>query len=244
MSEAVAVIGSNALVLDTETAEELELEIGMVAASAEQLSVKDEETAGKAAELKKRISKLKKRVTDAWEPHRVKAKEGYDAVLEGKKTMLAPVEKAEKTVAKELNDYAYQLEQQRRAEEEARRKLLEEAMVAKLEEAAKAESSGDSSGAETAMAEAEVYDSMAVPAAPAPEKLNDAMKQKVGWEIMDIDVKAVPLCIRTTDGRYIRVQLGNKAVVEALVKQAIEAEQGSISIPGVAFRETMKVSVR
>ena len=240
MNEAIATVGSNALVLDTDRASELELEISMLTQRAESISVKDEATLNAAAELKKTLSKMKKTVEAEWEPYRVKTKSAYDSVIAGKKSMVSPLEKAEKMVTGEINAYAYEIEKKRIAEEAARQKAIEEAMAAKLEEAAKAETEGDAVGAEMAMAEAEVYDSLTTQTAPAPAKLSgSSMSQKVGWEIVTLVADMVPINI---SGQI--VHMNNKAVVEQLVKKAIEQAGGNISIPGVTFRETMKVNVR
>lgn len=238
MSEEIAVVGNNALTEERDPAKSLgELATGLEAA-AMSISVKNETDVMIATNFKKQVAQVKKRVTEYWEPLRVDAKKAYDTVLEKKKEMLGPVERAEKIISGKLGDYAYKIELKRRAEEAARQKALEEATSAKLEEAARAESAGDAIGADMAMAEAEVYDSLSAQTQEAPAKIS-GMTQKLGWEIVSLSPGLVPINICGQE-----VHITNKAVVEQLVRKAIEQADGKISIPGVVFKETMKVSTR
>ncbi len=239
MSEAIAVVGSNALAVETEEVKDLGQQASKIELMAKALEVKDAATSAGAAEFRKNASKLKKKIEGYWEPLRVDAKKAYDNVLAKKKDMLTPVESADKIVAQKINDYAYAQEQKRRAEEAAQRRALEAAASQKLAEAAQAETDGDALGAEMAMAEAEVYDNLSTQTQVAPGRNENGMSQRLGWEIVSLSPGLVPINICGQE-----VHITNKAVVEQLVRKAIEQANGNISIPGVVFKETMKVSVR
>ena len=240
MSQNLAVVGSSALVYDlgNDVRGQLGQETSLIEQRAAQITVTDSLSAEAATAFKKQISQFKKRVEAYWEPVRADAKRAYDSVLAKKKEMLTPLDRAEKAVAKKINDYAYETEMKRRREEEARQKLIQAEIDRKLAEAAQAETAGDAMGAEMAMAEAEVYDGLGAAKAETPGKLN-GMTQKLGWEIVSLAPAQVPITICG-----IEVHISNKAVVEQLVRKAIELSGGKAEIPGVIYRETMKVSVR
>ena len=240
MNQNLAVIGSNALVYDLEQDIQAQIrqETSLIERRAMEMRVTDAQSSEMATGFKKELSAFKKRIEAYWEPLRADAKKAYDSVLARKKEMLAPLDQAEKMVAKKINDYAYEMEMKRRREEEARQQLIQAEISRKLEEAARAETEGDALGAEMAMAEAEVYDGLGTAKAETPGKLN-GMSQKLGWEIVSLVPSEVPITICG-----VEIHISNKAVVEQLVRKAIELSKGRIRIPGVVFKETMKVSVR
>lgn len=236
MNEAIATIGSNALVLDTnETV--LTNEISAVEENALRAVVSDDASYEMAAEYVKEVKRTQKRVTDYWEPLRVDAKKSYDNVLARKKEMLSPLESAEKILRGKIDAYLKAKEEERRRREEEMRRLAREEMERKLEEAARAEAKGDAVGAEFAIIEAEIMDDVyqnSKPVEYTPPKAKGVSVRK-DWEITGIDPSKVPVEIA---GAVIR------PVDEKLVLKLIRATKGAIEIPGIRFEEKVATSYR
>ena len=150
MNENLAIVGSNALVLDSPE-DTLTQEASLIEKQASSVAVTNDAEYAAAGDLTKAVKKMQKKVKDYWEPMRVNAKAAYDEVLAHKKEMLDPLEAAEKILKGKMGDYSMEKERKRRAQEEAMRKLAEQEMNRKLEEAARAEAAGDTAGAEFAM---------------------------------------------------------------------------------------------
>ena len=198
--------------------------------------VKDDASYSAAGEIARQVKRMQKQVKDYWEPLRVNAKAAYDSVLARKKEMLEPLEKAERILKKLMGDYALEKERRRQAEEAAMRRLAQLEMERKLEEAAKAETAGDSAGAEFAMAEAEVMEGVAAGGSiksQAPKA--DGVSRTKAWKIVSIDSSKVPISFNGTEIR---------PVDEQAVMRLIKASKGSIQIPGIKYEETVSVSVR
>ena len=161
MNENLAIVGSNALVLDSPE-DTLTQEASLIEKQASSVAVTNDAEYAAAGDLTKAVKKMQKKVKDYWEPMRVNAKAAYDEVLAHKKEMLDPLEAAEKILKGKMGDYSMEKERKRRAQEEAMRKLAEQEMNRKLEEAARAETAGDTAGAEFAMVEAEVMEGVSI----------------------------------------------------------------------------------
>lgn len=164
MNEA-AVIGNNALVLDTKEEEnKLGRQVSLIEQKAESVVVNSDDGFAYAGELTKQVKQMQAKVTDYWEPMRKTTYEAYKSVTDHKKEMLDPLASAEKILKKKMGAYTLQKERERREREEELRRQAEAEMNRKLEEAVKAESEGDALGAEMAMTEAEVMESVATTA--------------------------------------------------------------------------------
>lgn len=149
-------IGSNALVLDTAeenvtvmNAEESELgkEVSLIEQRAEAVVVASGADFEDAGLFLKQIKQAQKQVKDYWEPLRVSAKKSYDEVLNHRKEMIEPLEKAEKIVKVKVNEYSAEQERKRREQEEAMRRLAQAEIDRHLNEAAEAEAILQSFGA-------------------------------------------------------------------------------------------------
>ena len=237
MDSIVRVLGNTALAAEANA----EVEASLITKAqgalvyANRLVVVDDQGFRDADAFKKQIKEVQKAVKEYWEPFRVEAKKIYDQVLADKKTMTDPLDAAEKVISKKLNEYAYEQEKKRRAEEAERQRQREAEINRLLEEAARAETSGDAMSAEVAMTEAEVYDSANVTVTETPKEISGA-KQQIAWEIDAIECELVPITICG-----VEVHSKNKAVVTQLVQQAIDRSNGSVKIPGVTYHQTMKV---
>ena len=95
MNEAIATVGSNALVLDSPE-DALNKEASLIEQKASSVAVTNDAEYAAAGELTKAVKQMQKKVKEYWEPLRVNAKAAYDEVLSHKKEMLDPLEAAEK----------------------------------------------------------------------------------------------------------------------------------------------------
>lgn len=235
MNEAVTVIGSNALVLDT-AEETLGSQVGDILRYANGIVIETDEQYAQAGECAKEVKRLQKQVKDYWEPLRVSTKKAYDDVLARKKEMTDPLDAAEKALKSKIGTYAMAQEQKRREQEAALRRQAEVEMKRKLAEAEAAEAKGDAFGAECALAEAEVMEGVVAAGtiSTAPAQVKGVTKSK-SWRITSIDNDAVPT---TFSGMMLR------PVDESAVMALIKASKGQIQIPGIKYEETVNVSIR
>lgn len=235
MSEAIATVGNNALVLDP-AEDTLAEEASLVEQQAQSVVIKTDADYGIAGDLTRSVKQMQKKVEDYWEPMRVSAKKAYDDILAHKKEMLDPLKVAEKILKGKMGDYTMEKERRRKAQEEAMRRLAEQEMNRKLEEAAKAEAAGDTAGAEFAMTEAEVMEGVSIGGSiksQAPKA--SGVSQSKAWKITGIDSSKVPVAF---GGVEIR------PVDERAVMRLIKESKGTIQIPGIQYEETVSISVR
>lgn len=235
MNEAIATVGSNALVLDSPE-DALNKEASLIEQKASSVAVTNDAEYAAAGELTKAVKQMQKKVKEYWEPLRVNAKAAYDEVLSHKKEMLDPLEAAEKILKGKMGSYSMEKERKRKAQEEAMRKLAEQEMERKLEEAARAEAAGDVAGAEAAMADAEVMEGVSVSGsiqAQAPKA--EGVSQSKTWEIVGIDSSKVPVSFGGVEIRPVDVRA---------VMRLIKESKGTVQIPGVQYKESVTISVR
>ncbi len=236
MNEA-AVIGNNALVLDTKEEEsKLGRQVSLIEQQAEDVVVDSDDGFAYAGELTKQVKQMQSKVTDYWEPMRKSTYDAYKSVTDHKKEMLDPLASAEKILKKKMGAYTLQKERERREREEELRRQAEAEMNRKLEEAAKAESEGDAFGAEMAMTEAEVMENVATTAVinPSAPVMKGVSTSKT-WKITKVDSATVPTHVQGVEIR---------PVDEKAVLRLIKATKGAIKIPGITFEEDVTISVR
>ena len=109
MNENLAIVGSNALVLDSPE-DTLTQEASLIEKQASSVAVTNDAEYAAAGDLTKAVKKMQKKVKDYWEPMRVNAKAAYDEVLAHKKEMLDPLEAAEKILKGKMGDYSMEKE--------------------------------------------------------------------------------------------------------------------------------------
>ena len=193
----------------------------------------DYEAAGEFGKLLKRKAA---EVTGFFKPMKDSAYQAHKAVCDREKAMLTPLKNAEKIVKKTMGDYLMEQERIRREAEEAARRAAEEERERKLKEAMALEAAGDKEGAEAAVEEAVVMDEATGYSVPAPVKPKvSGVSTSKDWEITSIDTAKVPV---NFSGMELR------PVDQAVVMRLIRASKGSISIPGIAYREVAKMSFR
>lgn len=230
-----AVVANVACVLDA-SEEKLGREVSMIEQSAMDVMILDDNDYVMAVEVTKTVKQAQKKVKDYWEPLRISAKKTYDDVLSHKKEMMTPLEKAEAILKRKMADYDMKKELERREAEEKMKMLAQQEVDRKLEEAALAESAGDTVAAEYAMAAAEMMDGLTAVAPVKTEAVKaKGVTRKRSWEITSIDSSKVPIEIA---GAVIR------PVDEKAIMALIKATKGEIKIPGVEYKATVNVSVR
>ncbi len=235
MNEAIAIAGSNALVLDT-VEDSLNKEASLLEQKVQSVVVASDADYAAAGDLTKNVKRMQKKVEEYWEPMRLSTKKAYDDVLAHKKEMLDPLKAAEKILKGKMGTYSMEKEQKRRAQEEAMRKLAQQEMDRKLEEAAAAEAVGDTAGAAMAMAEAEVMEGVSIGGSiqeQAPKA--DGVSQSKTWKIVGIDSQKVPV-------NFEGVEL--RPVDERVVMRLIKESKGTVQIPGIQYEEAVSISVR
>lgn len=187
-----------------------------------------------ACEMLKDIKRMQKRATDVVEPIRIAVKAPYDDVLAKKKAILSPLERAESHLRKALEDYLNQQEHELQKKQRELRELAKREANNKLQEAAAAEANGDSIGAEFAMAEAEmIEDVLFLGTVGSGVPKVDGVSIGKEWRIKSVDIKAVPDVMA---GVILRT-VNEKAILD-LIKNS----KGTISIPGIEYEESIKIS--
>lgn len=223
------------LVLDT-TESKLGEEVSAIELQAESVVIATDEDYSMAGEAASNVKRMQKKVEEYWKPMMDSTKKAYDEVLAHKKEMLEPLKKAEQILKGKISGYWLEQERKRKEQEEAMRKLAEAEADRKLQEAIDASNAGDTAAAEFAMAEAEVYDTVAATSAFAKQtpKAKGVSTTKA-WKITAIDSKQVPV-------EFCGMEL--RPVDEKLVMQLIKSSKGSINIPGIKYEETVTISVK
>ena len=85
------------------------------------------------------------------------------------------------------------------------------------------------------MEEAEIIDSATVAVPTSPSKKVKGVSSSKDWEIVSIDESKVPVDVA---GTVIR------PVDSGAIMRLVRASKGSIRIPGVTYKEIVKMSVR
>lgn len=216
--------------------EKLATEVTDIEVRAESLLVTDDQQYTEAGEFGVLLKQKMAEVTAFFAPMKKAAHDAHKQVCDREKQMLAPLKNAESILKKSMGAYAMQKERERREAEEAARRLAQEEADRKLEEAIKAEASGDKAASNAAMADATIADSASrmVTVESDTPKAKGVSYQK-DWEITDIDLSKVPTSIA---GVLIR------PVDTAAVMKLIRASKGAIQIEGITYRETAKMSFR
>lgn len=216
--------------------QQLTQEVTDIEFRAESFVIQTPEDYEAAGEFGKLLKQKAAEVTGFFKPMKDSAYQAHKAVCDREKAMLTPLKNAEKIVKKTMGDYLMEQERIRREAEEAARRAAEEERERKLKEAMALEAAGDKEGAEAAVEEAVVMDEATGYSVPAPVKPKvSGVSTSKDWEITSIDTAKVPV---NFSGMELR------PVDQAAVMRLIRASKGSISIPGIAYREVAKMSFR
>lgn len=222
----------------TEAAKEIEIkqEVGLVETRAKEMIISTDEEYEKAAEFGQQIKAKAKVVTDFFKPMKDSAYQAHKAVCDREKTMLKPLQDAEKTLKKSMTAYLQEKERKRKELEAKLQREAEAERERMLNEAATLEAEGKTEEAEAVLMDAQVTESVATKAVVTMDvpKAKGVSSSK-DWEIEDIDKEKVPV-------NFAGVEI--RPVDEKAIMRLIRASKGSIQIPGIKYKETMKMSIR
>lgn len=202
---------------------------------ADALKVTNDEEYQDAAEFLKTLKDQAGKVTDFFKPLKDAAHKAHKEVCDREKMMLAPLTKAESVIKKAVGNYLAEQERKRKAAEERARQAAKAEADRLLAEAAALENEGKVEEATAAMEEAEIIDSATIAIPIVPTAKVKGVSSSKDWEIVGINDAKVPVTIA---GTVIR-PVDNKAIM-----RLIRASKGTIQIPGVTYKEVMKISAR
>lgn len=190
-----------------------------------------QETGDFARSIKSKIKTIK----DYFAPMKEGAHRVHREICNREKAMLDPLVRAESICKANMSDYLQKKQDEAKKQAELMRRIAKEEAEKMLEEAMKAESDGNAVGAEIALAQATVAEQMSATTciAATPPKANGISTSK-DYEIAKIDAEKVPIRVA---GYEIR-PVDTKAIM-----RLIKASDGQIEIPGVTYRETIRMSV-
>ncbi len=190
----------------------------------------------RAAEFGRMLKRRTIDVKEFWKPMKEAAHKAHAEICGKEKSMLQPLAKAERILKQTMGAYVAEQERKRREAEEAARKAAQEEAERKIAEAIELEEKGDTAAAEAAVEEAEIMDSAASMVSVAAEKPKAiGVTDKKDWEIVAIDSDKVPTSFMGVDIRPVDT---------AAVMRLIRMSKGQASIPGIQFKETVKMSFR
>lgn len=215
---------------------EIQEEVSLVEIQAMEMVISNDAEYEMAAEFGKQIKVKAKVVTDFFEPMKTSAYQAHRAVCEREKTMLKPLQEAEKSLKKSMTVFFQEQERKRKELEENLRREAEAEKERMLNEAIALEEAGKTEEAEAAMFDAQVTESIAGKTAVvmSTPKVSGVSSSK-DWEIESIDTEEVP-------ANFAGIEI--RPVDEKAIMRLIRASKGSIKIPGIRYKETIKMSIR
>lgn len=202
---------------------------------ADALVVTNDDEYQDAAEFLKVLKNQAGKVKDFFKPLKDSAHKAHKEVCDREKMMLDPLTRAETVIKKAIGNYEAEQERKRKEAEELARRAAKAEADRRLAEAIALENQGKSEEAAAAMEEAEIIDSATVAVPVASTTKVKGVSSSKDWEIVSIDDKKVPVEILNTVIRPV----DDKAIM-----RLIRASKGTISIPGITYKETVKISVR
>ena len=215
---------------------EIQQEVSLVEVRAKEMTISTDEDYEKAAEFGKKIKAQAKVVTEFFKPMKDSAYQAHKAVCDREKTMLKPLQDAEKILKKSMTAYYQERERRRKQLEEQMRREAEAERERKLNEAAELEEAGKTEEAEVALMDAQITETAAARATVVMDiPKTKGISNSKDWKIEGIDREKVPV-------NFAGVEI--RPVDEKAIMRLIRASKGSIQIPGIRYRETIKMSVR
>lgn len=228
-----AVIGTTQKV---EGEAELSKAVTEIEFQAESIVITTDDDYRSAGEFGRLLKKKSAEVTEFFAPLKKSAHDAHKQICDREKQMLTPLVNAEKIIKKAMSAWAFEQERKRKEEEERLRKLAEEEANRLIEHAIKAEASGNVEEATTAMMNAEVIEGAGKSIVlDATKPKVDGVSTSTDWEIESIDASLVPISISGMELRPVDI---------GAVKRLIKASKGKIEIPGVKYKEVVRMSFK
>lgn len=188
-----------------------------------------------AGAFAREVKTQQKTVQDYFKPLKDAAHKTHQMLCARENEFLKPLKSAEDACKAAMTAYTRKKQEEARRQQEEMRRLAREEADRKLAEAEAAQKNGDAKAMESAIQEAIVADQIGATqfvSCSAPKV--SGISQKTDWEIVSIDDKEVPIDL---NGCMLR-PVDTKAVMSL-----IRATKGQVKIPGVVYRETVKMSV-
>lgn len=197
------------------------------------LEIKSEDDLHIASQLMNGFKTARQSIEAFFKPMKDSAFKAHRAVCDREKSMLTPYDTADKAIKAKVT--AYTAEQRRLAAiETARLQAAKEAEAQRLmDEAVKAESSGDSAAAESLLKQAEITDTISAPVVQV-EKVS-GISYRTSYDIAIEDLEQVPCNV---SGIVIR------PVDISAIKKLAQMSKGEIKIPGVKIVVTKEAYSR
>lgn len=229
-----AVIGTTPQKVEGEA--ELSKAVTEIEFQAESIVITTDDDYRSAGEFGRLLKKKSAEVAEFFAPMKKAAHDAHKQVCDREKQMLTPLVNAEKIVKKAMSAWAFEQERKRKEEEERLRKLAEEEANRLLQQAIEADASGNTEEAASAMMNAEVIESAGKSIViDASKPKVDGVSTSTDWEIESIDASLVPISISGMEIRPVDV---------GAVKRLIKASKGKIEIPGVKYKEVVRMSFK
>lgn len=227
-----------AVIDDSSSPAETELESSVIdfQFKAESLVVASDKEYEEAGAFGRMLKEKMAEVTEFFAPMKKTAHEAHKQICDREKKTLAPLKNAEAILKKAMGEYALKKEKARREAEENARRLAQEEAFKKLAESIAYENAGDKKMAVATMIDAQIADEAA-----RSIVIDDTKPQATGvsastdWEIEHVNMVDVPVEL---NGVILR------PVDTSAVMKLIRASKGTIEIPGIKYKEVMKMSFR
>lgn len=215
---------------------ELSSEVSLVERQAQQICVRNDDDYKKAAEFGRILKQKSSEVVEFFKPMKKAAHDAHKQICDREKAMLTPIANAEKLLKRTMGDYQMEQQRKKREEEERLRALARAEEERLLAEAIKMEEQGEKEMSDEHFENAQFVANAARNISVSAEPVKAAgSSYSVDWEIESIDIEKVPVA-------WLNMVL--RPVDEKAVLRLIRSQNGNISIPGVKFRETSKISFR
>lgn len=211
-------------------------DVMLTATKASMIQVKDKASYEAAARFLKDIKRQEDAVLAFIDPILKKAREAYEIVLSRKKEMIDPLESAKKIVKKAISEYEVE-EDRKRAEYEEQVKMAAEAeRIIAIQRVEEAKNSGNEYDVRVASEQAKLLEFAVKNAVVEVEPVKaKGVSTSKDWEIVSIDSSLVPISFEGAELRPVK---------DSAIMKLIRSKKGKVEIPGVAFKEIKKVSVR
>ena len=219
-----------------EKEEEIQQEVSLVEIQAKEMVISTDSDYERAAEFGRQIKTQAKVVTDFFKPMKDSADQAHTAVCDREKTMLKPLQEAEKILKKSMTAYFQEKERKRKELEMKMQREAEAERERMLNKAAALEAEGRTEEAEDVLMDAQLTESVATQATVIMDiPRAKGVSSGKDWEIEAIDHEKVPV-------NFSGVEI--RPVDEKAIMRLIRASKGKIQIPGIKYKETIKMSIR
>ena len=203
---------------------------------AQSLTIKSQEDYTHAADMLRDIKTRAKEVADYWAQPKQTAAAAHKQICQREKDMLTPLDQAERVIKTTMTTYSRAVEEARRKAEAEALRLQREEADRLLREAAEADASGDTVGAEITLNMAQMVEEMKVSqAVSAPAPVAAGISTRKVWKA------------RVTDPAKVPVEMGGlviRPIDEALLNKLAVTSKGTMIIPGVEMYQEESLSAR